>query len=149
MRFQCRSAYFMHIRFPAKESLGAQLFGFCLKLQEPLAPNDVNFDLDAALTRRQAVGVLLQQTADDFGQPSQLGIQIFLFFFFFCNICMHYLFIYSSGNSKFCFLSQTVNAVLGFISSMLQTAASDLSTDCPTCCPDADNSSRKQNKRGC
>lgn len=58
----------MHIRFPAKESLGAQLFGFCLKLQEPLAQKDIDFSLNAALTRRQAVGVLLWQTADDFRQ---------------------------------------------------------------------------------
>jgi len=49
----------MHIRFPEKESLGAQLFGFCLKLQEPLARQDVNFNRNAALTRSQAVGVLL------------------------------------------------------------------------------------------
>lgn len=49
----------MHIRFPVKESLGAQLFGFCLKLQEPVAQKDVNFNLDTALTRRQAAGVLL------------------------------------------------------------------------------------------
>lgn len=43
----------MHIRFPVKESLRAQLFGFSLKLQEPLAQEDVNFSLKAALRRQE------------------------------------------------------------------------------------------------